>query len=101
MKTGYPGWKVAYIRFDEIKVRQYDNPGDVKGVLTEDIGNNFDEAGNPVKWAEHKSRREFDHAEGRGHMEVGTRRLRVYPRHPATVDRSIGLMMELGTVDSG
>jgi hypothetical protein len=27
----------------------YDDPGDVKGILTQDIGNHFDTNGNPVK----------------------------------------------------
>lgn len=47
--AGPAGWKVAPVRFGEIKVWQYDDPGDVKGILTEDISNNFNAEGQPVK----------------------------------------------------
>lgn len=47
--AGSAAWKTAVIRFGTIKVWQYDDPGDVKGVLTEDITNNFDAAGKAVK----------------------------------------------------
>ena len=47
--AGPAAWESARIRFGEIKVWQYDDPGDVKGILTEDIGNNFDAAGKRVK----------------------------------------------------
>ena len=47
--AGPAAWKTASVRFGRIRIWQYDDPGDVKGILTEDITNNFDTAGNPVK----------------------------------------------------
>ena len=47
--AGAAKWDTRSISIASVKVWQYDDPGDVKGVLTADIGNNFDEAGQPTK----------------------------------------------------
>lgn len=47
--AGPAPWKAAPIRFGRIQVWQFDDPGDVKGILTEDITDNFDLEGKPVK----------------------------------------------------
>lgn len=47
--AGPADWKTASISIASVKVWQYDDPGDVKGILTEDITNNFDSKGNRVK----------------------------------------------------
>lgn len=47
--AGPASWKTTSVRFGEIKVWQYDDPGDVKGIMTEDITNNFDRNGTPLK----------------------------------------------------
>ena len=40
---------VVPVRFDCVRVWQYNDPGDVKGVLTDDIDDNFDKKGQPWK----------------------------------------------------
>ncbi|MGB0992678.1 MAG: glycoside hydrolase family 16 protein [Akkermansiaceae bacterium] len=47
--AGPAKWKTSTVRFASIKVWQYNDPGDVKGILTDDITNNFDQSGNPVR----------------------------------------------------
>ena len=37
------------ISYASVKVLQYDDPGDVRGVLTEPIGDSFDKAGRPLR----------------------------------------------------
>lgn len=39
--AGPAPWKTAQVTFASVKVWQYDDSGDVRGVLTEDISNNF------------------------------------------------------------
>lgn len=46
--AGPAPWKVATVDFASIKVWQYDDPGDVFGILTEDITDNFDKNGQPL-----------------------------------------------------
>jgi hypothetical protein len=43
--AGPARWKTADVRFASIRIWQYDDPGDVRGILTEDIGDNFDPQG--------------------------------------------------------
>jgi hypothetical protein len=47
--AGKAPWKTAGISYASVKVWQYDDPGDVRGVLTEDIGNSFDKEGRPLR----------------------------------------------------
>lgn len=47
--AGPAKWKTSSISVASVKVWQYGDPGDVKGVLTEDIGDSFDTEGQPVK----------------------------------------------------
>ena len=47
--AGAAPWKSCSVQFASIRVWQFDDPGDVKGILTEDITNNFDKGGNPLK----------------------------------------------------
>jgi hypothetical protein len=47
--AGPAPWKTARASFASVKVWQFDDPGDVRGVITADIGNNFDEKGKPTK----------------------------------------------------
>ena len=47
--AGPAKWESANVYFASVKVWQYNDPGDVKGILTEDIGDSFDRKGNPVK----------------------------------------------------
>ncbi len=47
--AGKAPWDTMTVKFASIKVWQYNDPGDVKGVLIEDITNNFDNKGNPLK----------------------------------------------------
>ncbi len=46
--AGPAPWKVVNVDFAWVKVWQYGDPGDVFGILTEDIGNSFDENGQPL-----------------------------------------------------
>ena len=47
--AGPAPWKTARISFASVQVWQYDDPGDVRGVLTEDIGDSFDRSGKPLR----------------------------------------------------
>lgn len=47
--AGPAPWATAKVRIASIKVWQYDDPGDVRGVLVDDLADNFDENGEPVK----------------------------------------------------
>ena len=47
--AGPAPWKTARISFSSIQVWQYDDPGDVRGVLTDAIGDSFDEDGRPLR----------------------------------------------------
>ena len=42
-------WKTSTVAFGPVKVWQYGDPGDVRGVLTESLRDNFDVDGRPVK----------------------------------------------------
>lgn len=46
---GAAPWSESSISVASVKVWQFDDPGDVRGVLTEDIGDNMDAAGMPLK----------------------------------------------------
>lgn len=41
-------WKTAQVRFAAIRIWQYDDPGDVRGILWGDLRNNFDAAGRDI-----------------------------------------------------
>jgi hypothetical protein len=43
--AGPAPWKTTSVSFARVKVWQYDDPGDVQDILTEDITNNFDRQG--------------------------------------------------------
>lgn len=47
--AGPAPWKTARVSFASVKVWQYGDPGDVPGVLTDDIGNSFDIHGNELR----------------------------------------------------
>lgn len=47
--AGPAPWKTATVKFASVKVWQFHDEGDVRNVLVEDITDNFDEKGNPVK----------------------------------------------------
>jgi hypothetical protein len=47
--AGPAPWKTAAISFASVKVWQFDDPGDVRGVLTEDIGDSFAPDGRPLR----------------------------------------------------
>ena len=42
-------WETARVSFASVKVWQYDDPGDVQGVLIDDIPKNFDAEGRPLR----------------------------------------------------
>lgn len=42
-------WKTSGVRFASVKVWQYDDAGDIRGVLTENVPDNFDTEGKPIK----------------------------------------------------
>jgi hypothetical protein len=46
--AGPAAWKTSSVSFASIKVWQYDDAGDVRGVLTEPIGDSFDKTGRPL-----------------------------------------------------
>ena len=49
-KWGGPApWETSRASFASVKVWQYDDPGDVRGVLTEDISDSFDSEGRPLR----------------------------------------------------
>ena len=47
--AGPAEWKTARVSFASIKIWQYDDPGDVRGTITESLKDNFDADGTPVK----------------------------------------------------
>ena len=47
--AGPAPWETATVSFASVRVWQYDDPGDVRGVLVEDIADNFDEQGLPQR----------------------------------------------------
>jgi hypothetical protein len=47
--AGTAKWKTASVSFAAVKVWQYDDQGDVRGVLTASLKDNFDKSGKPVK----------------------------------------------------
>ena len=47
--AGPAPWKTAKVSFASVKVWQYGDEGDVRGVLTEDIGDSFDREGRPLR----------------------------------------------------
>ena len=47
--AGPARWKTAEVSFASVKVWQYDDPGDVRGVLHEDIANSFDRDGRDLR----------------------------------------------------
>ncbi|MCC9607065.1 glycoside hydrolase family 16 protein [Blastopirellula sp. JC732] len=47
--AGPAPWKTASIKFASVKVWQYDDPGDVRGVIVDDLKNNMDEQGREIK----------------------------------------------------
>jgi len=46
---GPAAWKTASVAFGPVKVWQYHDAGDVRGVLTEDLKDNFDADGRPLR----------------------------------------------------
>lgn len=42
-------WKTSTVSFGPVKVWQYHDPGDVRGVLTDDLKDNFDPEGRPIR----------------------------------------------------
>jgi hypothetical protein len=47
--AGPAPWKTARISFASVKVWQYADEGDVRGVLLDDIGDSFDKTGRPLR----------------------------------------------------
>ena len=47
--AGPAAWKTARISFASVKVWQYDDPGDVRGVLVDPIDDSFDQNGKPLR----------------------------------------------------
>ena len=47
--AGPAPWETARVSFASVKVWQYDDPGDVRGVLIDDIPDNFDPEGRPLR----------------------------------------------------
>lgn len=47
--AGPAPWKTSKVSFGAIKVWRYDDPGDVRGVLTDDIGDNMDREGRELR----------------------------------------------------
>jgi len=41
-------WKTARVSFASVKVWQFDDPGDVRGILTRSLRDNFDQTGKPL-----------------------------------------------------
>ena len=46
---GPAAWKTATVSFGPVKVWQYHDAGDVRGVLTDDLRDNFDSEGRPIR----------------------------------------------------
>lgn len=47
--AGAAPWETATVRFASVRVWQFNDPGDVRGILTKDITNNFDAEGAVLK----------------------------------------------------
>ena len=47
--AGAAPWKTSSMSIASVKVWEYNDPGDVRGILTEDINNNMDQKGTPKK----------------------------------------------------
>ncbi|WP_246120066.1 glycoside hydrolase family 16 protein [Blastopirellula retiformator] len=47
--AGPAAWKTASIKFASVKVWQYDDPGDVRDVIVDDLKNNMDEQGREIR----------------------------------------------------
>ena len=47
--AGPAPWKTARVSYASVKVWQYDDPGDVRGVLIDAIGDSFDKDGRPLR----------------------------------------------------
>lgn len=47
--AGPADWKTAEVRFANIQIWQYEDEGDLRGLLSSDIPDNFDPQGNPLK----------------------------------------------------
>jgi len=47
--AGKAEWKTARVSFASVKIWQYDDPGDVRGILTADLDDNYDKSGNALK----------------------------------------------------
>ena len=47
--AGPAPWKTARISFASVKIWQYDDPGDVRGVLVDPIGDSFGKDGRPLR----------------------------------------------------
>jgi hypothetical protein len=47
--AGPAPWKTARVSFGRVQIWQYDDPGDVRGVLKDDLKNNFDATGKEVR----------------------------------------------------
>jgi hypothetical protein len=47
--AGPAAWKTARVSYASVKVWRYSDPGDVRGVLTEPIGDSFDKDGQPLR----------------------------------------------------
>ncbi len=47
--AGAAPWKQSTISVASVKIWQFDDPGDVRGILTEDITNNMDKQGKPLQ----------------------------------------------------
>jgi hypothetical protein len=47
--AGEAPWKTATVSFASVKVWRYDDPGDVRGVLTQSVPDNFDKDGRAVR----------------------------------------------------
>ena len=46
---GKAPWSESSVSIASVKVWQFDDPGDVRGILTDDIPPNMDEKGAPLK----------------------------------------------------
>ena len=47
--AGPAPWKTAKVSFASVKVWQFGDEGDVRNVLVDDIGDNFDKDGRPLR----------------------------------------------------
>lgn len=47
--AGPAPWKTARVSFRSVRIWQFDDPGDVRGVIRDDIGNNFDAQGREIR----------------------------------------------------